>query len=120
MKSVYLIIVILTVGTSISYAQTSFASTEEFYVDFSNEVLEIQWGVTEDPIPTFNPFDSLEVVKSQTIELLNELRSPFEAEKYKSSMIIMETLIRLEYRMGLIELSIKAIEERLQLAEIKN
>lgn len=119
MKHSLMVLVIFCIP-SISNAQVSFAYTEEFYVDFSDEVLEVQWGITEDPIPTFNPFDSLEVVKSQTDEFLNELRSPFEFEQYKSSKMIMETLIRLEYRMGLIELSIKAIEERLLLAEIKN
>jgi hypothetical protein len=68
----------------------------------------------EDVVPTFNPFDSLEIVKAQTDQLLKELESAFEVQQYQSSKIIIETLQRLEYRMGLIELSINAIEERLR------
>jgi len=104
---------------SISFAQVSYAYTEEFFVDLTFELLELQWG-TEDPEPSFNPFDSLEVVKSQTDQIIKELGSPFEIEQYKSSKIIMEILFRLEYRISMIEISIKAIEDRLQLAEIKN
>ena len=118
MKRLSIIFLMFSVP-SISFAQVYYASTDEFFVDLTFELLELQWGY-EDPEPSFNPFDSLEVVKSQTEQIMKEIGSPFENEQYKSSKIIMETLFRLDYRISMIELSIKAIEDRLKLAEIKN
>jgi hypothetical protein len=117
-KSLLIILLIISIS-GISNAQNNIAQTQEFFVDFttSTKSMAIQWPV-EDPVPSYNPFDSLESVKTQSNQVLNDLNNLSDSNK--SSEMIIEYLNRLEYRMGLIEISIKAIEERLQLVDIEN